>query len=107
MLSIQKGPPNTFRTQKVKLKCEYWQQKQGTNLSWNEGSLIHIARTKKNYAIETAIASQTLSTVLRSVPGKGKLNTNSQLKIQLDAHLPMFIYLQDSDSPTGATNETI
>ena len=60
-----------------------------------------------NYAIETAIASQTLRTVLRSVPRKGKLNTNSQLKTQLDVHLAMFIYLQDSDSPTGATNETI
>ena len=84
-----------------------------SNLCCKEGSLIHIARIKKidNYAIATAIAPQTLSAVLRSVPRKGKLKSRTQTtQNSLNVHLPMLIYLHDSDytkSSTGATNKTI
>ena len=67
-----------------------------SNLCCKEGSLIHIARIKKidNYAIATAIAPQTLSAVLRSVPRKGKLKSrtqttqNSTERTPPDAYLP-------------------
>jgi hypothetical protein len=81
VLSIKMGLPNTFRTQKVKLTCDYRQHKQGTDLCCKEGSLVHIPRTKiDNYAIGKAIASQTPQYGAWIRPWEGKLSTNSQLK---------------------------
>lgn len=83
------GSPKHLRNQHLseleRLNCHATTGSRTRNKSLLQRGFLNPYRTHKTiYAIETAIASQTLSMVLRYVPGKGKLNTNSKLKTQLD-----------------------